>query len=93
LAHLRRELNKCNWSKQLKELFIIALELKRQLLPVEYCEYEKVKNLESRLDLLFKTDLADKNKKEQSFKKRLNKNRNAIFTFLHHPKVPLGNNT
>jgi len=69
LAHLRRELNnfmdcfQCDWSKQLKELFNHALELKKQLQPNEYFENKQVKNLECQLDLLLKTDLANKNKK------------------------------
>lgn len=42
--------------------------------------------------MLLQIDLADKHKKVQAFIKRLNKNRDAIFTFLHHPKVPPDNN-
>jgi len=37
------------------------------------------------------TELSDKHKKVQAFIRRLHKNRNAIFTFLHHPKVPPDN--
>jgi len=99
LAHLQRELNNfidtfnCDWSKQLKSLFKQALEVKTQLKPNEYCENIKVKNLEIKLDLLLKTTLVDKNKKVQTFIKRLIKNRDAIFVFLHQYNVPPDNNT
>lgn len=33
-----------------------------------------------------------KNRKVQSFMKRLNKNHGALLTFLYHPKVPADNN-
>ncbi|HEY6435211.1 MAG TPA: transposase, partial [Ignavibacteriaceae bacterium] len=99
LAHLQRELNNfmdafnCQWSLQMKQLLLQAIELKRQLQPNDYLkEDERVKFLETQLDLLLKTDLDTKNKKVQAFIKRLNKNRHAIFTFLYHLKVPPDNN-
>lgn len=98
LAHLQRELNNfidsfsCSWSKQLKELFNQTLEFKRQLQPNEYYENQKVKTFERQLDLLLKTNPDDKNKKVKAFIKRLNKNRNSIFTFLYYHNVPPDNN-
>jgi len=99
MAHLLRELNNftdaldCQWSVKMKQLLQQAIELKAQLSPNDYLhENEKVKNLEIQMDILLKTELEGKHKKVQAFIKRLNKNRNAIFTFLHHPKVPPDNN-
>jgi hypothetical protein len=56
---------------------------------IEYSENQKVITLAYQLDLLLKTYAAGKNKEVQAFIRRLNKNRQVIFTFLHHPKVPL----
>ena len=98
LAHLERELNnfietfKCHWAVQLKELFHQALNLKKQLEPWEYPENNRVKGLEIMLAQQLKTELSDKNKKVQAFIKRLNKNQDAIFTFLKYPEVPPDNN-
>ncbi len=77
----------------MKQLLLQAIELKNQLQPNDYLnEDERVKFLETQLDSLLKTDLDTKNKKVQAFIKRLNKNRQSIFTFLHHLKVPPDNN-
>lgn len=99
MAHLQRELNNfievfnCTWSLQMKQLLQQAIELKKQLQPNDYLrEDERVILLETRLDLLLKTAPDTQNKKVQAFFKRLNKNRHAIFTFLHHLKVPPDNN-
>lgn len=99
LAHLLRELNNfidalnCQWSVQMKQILQSSIQLKNQLEPDDYLnEKEEVKLLETQLDTLLQTNLDNKHKKLQAFIKRLNKNRNAIFTFLHHPKVPPDNN-
>lgn len=99
MAHLLRELNNfiealdCQWSVEMKQLIQQALECKRQLTADDYwLGNENVKFLETQLDLLLQTELDGKHKKVKAFIKRLNKNRNAIFTFLHHPKVPPDNN-
>ena len=99
MAHLLRELNNfidalnCQWSVEMKQLIQQAIELKAELTPDDYLlENEKVKSLEKQLDILLQTELDNKHKKIQAFSKRLNKNRSAIFTFLHHPKVPPDNN-
>lgn len=99
VAHLQRELNNfievfnCEWSLQMKQLLLQSIELKKQLLPNDYLNNdERVKFLETHLDLLLKTNLDTKSKKVQAFIKRLNKNRHAILTFLHHLKVPPDNN-
>lgn len=98
-AHLLRELNNfidacdCEWSKKMKLLFQKAINLKKELTENDYLyENEGVTMLEKELDLLLKTEPENKHKKLRAFKNRLNKNREAIFTFLHHPKVPPDNN-
>lgn len=98
-AHLLRELNNftdvfdCQWSAGMKLLLKQAIALKKELKPPDYeKDNEKVKQLETQLDLLLQAPLDDKHKKIQAFGKRLNKNRDAILAFLHHPKVPPDNN-
>jgi transposase len=99
MAHLLRELNNfidaldCQWSVKMKQLLQQAIELKGQLTTDDYLHgNETVNFLEADLDMLLQTALETKHKKVQAFIRRLNKNRNAIFTFLHHPKVPPDNN-
>jgi len=99
MVHLLRELNNftdalnCQWSMEMKQLIQHAIRLKAQLTSDDYLYgNEKVKILENRLDILLQTEPETKHKKVNAFIKRLNKNRNAIFTFLHHPKVPPDNN-
>ena len=99
IAHLLRELNnfidvfKCEWSVQLKQLFKQALELKSQMNPHDYLSpNEKVISIQQQLDSLLQIELTNKQKKVKAFIKRLNKNRNSIFTFLYHRKVPPDNN-
>ena len=100
IVHLLRELNNfiatfdCKWSTDLKTLFKQAIEIKKEFTPDHQYEKEneQVKMLEKRLDVLLQTDLTDKHPKLKAFAKRLNKNRDAIFTFLYHPKVPPDNN-
>ncbi|MFH1161536.1 MAG: IS66 family transposase [bacterium] len=98
-SHLLRELGnfidafKCQWSTKMKQLLKEALELKSQLRPEDYLHpNEKVLLIHSRLDELLHTELSDKHKKVQAFMNRLNKNHNAILTFLYHPKIPSDNN-
>lgn len=99
IAHLLRELANfidalgCEWSVKMKQLLKESLEIKKQLQPQDYASpSEKVIHIQRRLDELLCTDIERKNKKVQAFIKRLNKNHNAIFTFLYHPKVPPDNN-
>ena len=98
-AHLLRELNnfmdalKCQWSEKMKQLLKDAIELKAQLQPHDYISpNEKVIHIQKQLDELLKTTVDDKHKKVRAFIKRLNKNHDAILTFLYHPKVPPDNN-
>lgn len=99
MAHLLRELNNfidalnCQWAIEMKHLIQQAIELKTRLTSDDYLHgNEKIKALESGLDILLQTESETKHKKVKAFIKRLNKNRNAVFTFLYHPKVPPDNN-
>ncbi|PIP55147.1 MAG: hypothetical protein COX07_01495 [Bacteroidetes bacterium CG23_combo_of_CG06-09_8_20_14_all_32_9] len=98
-AHLLRELNnfidvfKYEWSMKMKQLLQDAIELKSQLKPADYLSpNEKVMLIQNRMVQLLQTNLSDKHKKVQTFIKRLNKNHDAILTFLYYPKVPPDNN-
>lgn len=99
-SHLLRELNNfidvfnCQWSVKMKQLLTSAIELKHQLQSQDYASpNEKVLNIQQQLNDLLHTDIAGKHKKVQAFIKRLNKNHDAILTFLYHPKVPPDNNS
>lgn len=98
-SHLLRELNNfidvfnCQWSVKMKQLLKSAIELKHQLRPHDYASSnEKVTNIQKQLNDLLHTDIEKKHKKVQAFIKRLNKNNDAILTFLYYPKVPPDNN-
>ena len=99
LAHLLRELRNfedalnCRWSLAMKQLLQDAIALKKQMQPQDYIgPSAPVIKLEERLSLLLQADHCTSHKKVKAFVKRLNKNRNAILTFLHYPKVPPDNN-
>lgn len=49
-------------------------------------------SIEKRLDIILHAGLPDKHKELVSFRNRLVKYRNYIFSFLYHPKVPPDNN-
>lgn len=98
-SHLLRELNnfidvfKCPWSVNMKQLLQEAIQLKSELHPNDYLfPSEKVVSISQQLDVLLGTPTVDKHKKVQTFINRLNKNHDAILTFLYHPKVPPDNN-
>lgn len=99
ISHLLRDLNYLTerynhkWSRICKTLFRSALDLKKQMVNVDYyIENPKRNSIEKRCDKLLSTDLPVKHKELVSFKKRLLKYRQYIFTFLYHPKVPPDNN-
>lgn len=98
-SHLLRELGnfidtfKCPWSVKMKQLLKEALQLKSQLQREDYTwQNEKVMLIQQQLKELLHTDMEDKHKKVKTFIKRLNKNHDAILTFLYYPKVPADNN-
>ena len=77
----------------MKQLLQDAIALKKQMQPQDYlAPTETITKLEQRFAELLQTDHRTSHKKVQAFVKRLKKNRNSVFTFLHHPKVPPDNN-
>lgn len=99
IAHLLRELRNfedalaCQWSSAMKQLLQDAIILKKQMQPQDYlAPTDSITKLEQKLSELLQADHRTSHKKVQAFARRLNKNRNSIFTFLHHPKVPPDNN-
>ena len=99
MVHLLRELTnfvenlKSDWSSQMKELFQSAIELKRSMTENQYLNPPfEVITLNEKLDELLKVDFSEFHRKEQAFIKRLNKNRQSIFTFLKYLEVPPDNN-
>ncbi|HAL83219.1 MAG TPA: hypothetical protein DCO83_14130 [Mucilaginibacter sp.] len=99
IAHLLRELRNfedalaCQWSSAMKQLLQDAIVLKKQMQPRDYpAPADAVIKIEQRLSELLQTDQRTSHKKVQAFVKRLKKNRDSVFTFLHHPKVPPDNN-
>jgi transposase len=88
MAHLLRELTnfvenlKSQWSAQMKELFMRAIELKNKMTENQYLNPpEELIKLNTELDELLKIDYSKFHDKEQAFVKRLNKHRQSIFTF------------
>jgi len=96
LAHLMRELKNfenalnCTWSPKLKQLFKDAVSYGKQMTADGYSGANpKVGEFEKQLDQLLEVDPSDKHQKLKAFIKRLIKNRDSIFTFLHHLEAPL----
>ena len=99
LAHLLRDLNYLTgrydhkWSRICKKLFQSAMDLKKRMNPPDYYTHNHEKlNIEKRLDRLLEIYIPEKHKELISFRNRLLKYRDFIFTFLYHPKVPPDNN-
>jgi len=98
LAHLLRDLiylietEKSSFAKQIKELFLEAINLKKQKL--KYSKNDPiVMQVESKLDDLIKKELStDDYKKTETFRKSMVKHRNSIFTFLYYENVEPDNN-
>ena len=99
LAHLLRDLNYLTerydhkWSRICKKLFQSAMDLKKRMNPSDYYTHNhEILNIEKRLDRLLEIYIPEKHKELISFRNRLLKYRDFIFTFLYHPKVPPDNN-
>jgi len=99
MAHLLRDLNYLSerynykWSRICKKLFQSALDLKKQMDDVDYYIHNQGRDsIENRFDKLLNASLPEKYKELVSFRKRMLKYRNYIFSFLYHPKVPPDNN-
>lgn len=99
LAHLLRDLNYLTeryghkWSRICKKLFKSALDLKKNMTEVDYYIHNPQRtSIEKRLDRLLNANIPEKHQELVSFRNRLLKYRNYIFSFLYHPKVPPDNN-
>jgi transposase len=98
-AHLLREVKYLNqlyeneWTKDFKGLLNEALQLKRELLPVDYLQpIEKRKQLEERLDELLQRKVNPKHEKLITFQNRLTHYRQHVFRFLYRYDIPPDNN-
>ena len=97
IAHLLRELNlfiqlynDC-WTKKLKKLLLEALTLKGEI--KDYGQDLPLRNqLADRLDRLLACEIDKQPPKIKPFHKRLRKNKDYLFPFLYHQKVPADNN-
>lgn len=99
MAHLLRDLNYLSerynhkWSRVCKRLFQSALDLKKQMKDADYYDHiPERKSIEKRFDCLLAVDIPKKLTELASFKNRMLKYRDYIFSFLYHPKVPPDNN-
>ena len=99
MAHLLRELTNfilnlgSPWSKEMKALFLSAIELKHEMTENDYVHPPAtVAELNAKLDELLEVDYTKFHNKEQAFIKRLKKHRESIFNFLKYYEVPADNN-
>ena len=99
IPHLLRRLNYLNerydknkWSVSFSEILLDALKLKSKMLPQEY-PYSSARNeLNKRLDTLLKIPPNKELKELYSFCKRMNREKEQLFTFLYNENVPGDNN-
>jgi len=83
----------CKWSVELKALLKQAIILKKEFQEVDYLHPPSlVAEIEFKLDQILAVDYADFHPKTKAFVKRLIKNRESIFTFLHYQEFPYDNN-
>lgn len=98
IAHLLRELEffieaKNEWAKSFLILLMDALELKKLILMNPDIDYRKeIRSLEDQKFILLNEPITHENKKLNTFKKRLGKYEQYLFTFLYHKEVPPDNN-
>ncbi|MGX1024837.1 IS66 family transposase [Psychroflexus sp. MBR-150] len=99
MAHLLRDLNYLTekydhkWSRACKNLFLKAINFKKNIKDIAFnkdCPIKK--SIEKRMDIILNHDPPKEHKELITFKKRLIKYRNYIFTFLYHLDVPPDNN-
>ena len=97
-AHLLRDLNylieleKTEWAENIKNLFLQAIHLKKELSVFNNSSPE-VKQIELTMDKLLEQELLkEKTPKTLVFQRALKKNRNYLFQFLYHNFVPPDNN-
>ncbi|QTY28335.1 transposase [Flavobacterium sp. CS20] len=81
------------WSRACKNLFLKAINFKKNIKDIAFnkdCPIKK--SIEKRMDIILNHDPPKEHKELITFKKRLIKYRNYIFTFLYHLDVPPDNN-
>jgi len=98
LAHLLRDLNylieleKTAWAEQVKQLFLKAIELKKELTSYNDAN-PKVLEIELAMNtLLLEALVKAQNPKTYVFQRALIKSRDCIFQFLYYKDVPPDNN-
>jgi transposase len=99
-AHLLRELKyfgklypQQKWSKDFTSLLRQALEVKKNMTPVDYLQpVKKRAELEKQLELLLQQTINPKYQKLVVFKERIIRYRNYLFSFLYNQHVPPDNN-
>lgn len=99
IPHLLRELvffeerYGSQWAMDFKELLYQAIELKKNLTPLQYSDpiSQRDKILE-RLSVLLLISVPENRKDLCAFHKRMQKYKEYIFTFLFYDQVPLDNN-
>lgn len=100
IAHLLRELNyfiECHnleWAKNMKQLLLDSIKLKKTLSTEDYRQKQLSKRTEyeNQLSHLLVESIDPKFKDIITFQARLIKYRHHIFTFLYHREVPPDNN-
>lgn len=99
MPHLIRELNhfqECHespWAKKCKSIFVRAIDIKTKMNPDDYLNHQPPRSqIETEMDKLLLEDFNVKHKKIISFKNRMIKYRDHLFTFLYHIEVPPDNN-
>jgi transposase len=99
-AHLLRELKylaklypQQQWSEDFTSLLHNALELKRNMTPSDYLHpVKKQPELEIRLQNLLEQEINPQYKKLATFKKRITRYRDYLFSFLYNLETPPDNN-
>ncbi|MCP4055598.1 MAG: IS66 family transposase [Mesoflavibacter sp.] len=99
IAHLLRELNYLSeryhhkWSKLCKMLLLSAIKLKKQMSKADYYVHNpRRENFENRLNILLNYTLNENDKELITFRNRLIKYQDYIFSFLYRHEVPPDNN-
>jgi transposase len=99
ISHLLRELNffeeryKSDWATSFKNMFFEALSLKKSLSPTDYYYpiHQRTK-LEQKLESLLQASIPQHMKEVCTFRKRILRYKDYLFTFLYYPDVPPDNN-
>jgi len=99
-SHLLRELKylgklypQQQWSDEFTALLYQALDLKKNMSPVDYLQpIKKRTELEKQLETLLEQGINPQYHKLKVFQERIMRYRNYLFSFLYHHQVPPDNN-